>query len=206
MSSSSLEAALLRPLPYAQPHDLYAVRTYSPDGRFTIGYVASEEMEAVAALKQSVSRIALATRVDGAMDMDTTPRQIVAYAVSDSFSICSACRYRLGGPLPGTMATAAPQVAVLSQGLWRGAFGAGPDMVGRLITLQGRPIRVVGIARSGFDVPIGTDLWTNMSVQSSIGHTYEGYLRARSGTLLPLSAGGFVEAVGGIRGLAEKEH
>jgi predicted permease len=185
-----VNAALLRPLPYAHPNDLYAVRTYFPDGRFTIGYVASEEMDAVAALKQSVSRIAMAARVDGAIDTDTVPRQIVAYSVSDSFFDLFGVPVQAGRAIAGHDGDrGAPQVAVLSDSLWRSAFGARPDMVGRLITVQGRPIRVVGVAPAGFDVPAGTDLWTNLSIQLSIGHTFEGYLRARPGTpLLALQA------------------
>jgi putative ABC transport system permease protein len=181
-----VNAALLRPLPYARPNDLYAIRTYFPDGRFTIGMVATEEMAAVAALTQSVARVALAVRVDGAIDTTTTPRQIVAYAVSDSFFEMFGVPVQAGRAIGGSDADrGAPRVAVLSQSLWRGAFGARPDIVGSLMTLSGRPVRVVGIAPAGFDVPAGTDLWTNLFAQPSIGHLYEGYLRARPGFSLP---------------------
>ena len=40
---------------------------------------------------------------------------------------------------------------------------------------------VVGIAPAGFDVPTGTDLWTNTWFPFTVGHTYEGYVRARPG-------------------------
>ena len=80
----------------------------------------------------------------------------------------------------------APQIAVLSQAIWRSAFGGRPDVVGRLVTLADHPVRVVGIARAGFDVPTGTDVWTNLQDGLWIGHPYEGWVRARPGTSLPL--------------------
>ena len=45
---STVNAALLTPLPYPHARDIYTVRTYFPNGRFTIGLVASEEMESLA--------------------------------------------------------------------------------------------------------------------------------------------------------------
>src|SRR6185437_5604025 len=118
-------------------------------------------------------------------DTDAAPRQVVAYAVSDHFFDLFGLGVQAGRPIGGRDGDrGAPVVAVLSQSLWYNAFGARPDIVGQLITLSGRPVRVVGIARPGFDVPAGTDLWTNLYVFPSIGHGYEGYLRATPGTSL----------------------
>ena len=41
---STVNAALLKPLPYPGAEDIYTVRTFFPTGRFTSGLVASEEL------------------------------------------------------------------------------------------------------------------------------------------------------------------
>jgi hypothetical protein len=47
---------------------------------------------------------------------------------------------------PGEDAESAPRVVILSDGLWRGRFGADPHMVGKHITLDGYATEVVGVA------------------------------------------------------------
>jgi hypothetical protein len=42
-----VQATLLRPLPYTRADEIYTVRTTMTDGRFTIGLVASAEMNAL---------------------------------------------------------------------------------------------------------------------------------------------------------------
>ncbi|HEY8470276.1 MAG TPA: ABC transporter permease [Longimicrobiales bacterium] len=50
--------------------------------------------------------------------------------------------------------------AVLSDRLWRERFGADPGIVGRMITLEGWPVQVVGVMPRGFAFPDArTDLW-----------------------------------------------
>src|SRR5690606_29414948 len=50
--------------------------------------------------------------------------------------------------------------AVLSDRLWRERFGADPGVVGRMITLEGWPVQVVGVMPPGFAFPDArTDLW-----------------------------------------------
>ncbi len=44
----------------------------------------------------------------------------------------------------------AEPVALLSHGLWRARFGADPGVVGRTVTLNGRPVAVAGVAPAGF--------------------------------------------------------
>ena len=183
---TTVNTALLRPLPYARPGDLYSLRTYFSDGRFTMGMVANEELAAVDGLHDIVAGTAYANRVDGAIDTDAQPRQVVIYGVSPHFFDLFGVPVAAGRPIGASDdARGAPPVAVLSQAIWRSAFGGRTDVVGRLITLADHPARVVGIARTGFDVPAGTDVWTNMDASLWIGHPYEGWVRARPGTPLP---------------------
>jgi len=182
---TTVNAALLRPLPYAHPAELYAARTYFPDGRFTMGLVGTEELAAVAEQSDVVSGVACTIRLDGTLGTDSEPRQIVAYAVSDHFFDLFGVPVEAGRAINAADdARGAPAVVVLSHALWRNAFGGRPDIVGQAITMSGRPARVVGIAPAGFDVPTGTDLWTNTWFPFNIGHTSEGYVRTRPGVPL----------------------
>jgi putative ABC transport system permease protein len=184
---TTVNTALLRPLPYARPGDLYSLRTYFADGRFTMGMVASEELAAVDPLQDVVSGTAYAARVDGAINTDAEPRQVVIYGVSQDFFNLFGVPIAAGRPIGASDAVrGAPQVAVLSQAIWHDAFGGRPDVVGSLITLNDRPVRVVGIAPVGFDVPTRTDVWTNLYARLTIGHNFEAWVRARPGTSLPL--------------------
>lgn len=178
---TTVDAVLLRPLPYPHSEDLYTVRTFFPSGRFTIGLVASEEMAAVAVLKDAVAGVAYAAPVDGTLLLDDTPREVVTYAVSDGFFDLFGMPMAAGRPVRAADAVrGGPVAAVVSHRLWSSAFGSRPDLVGEAITVNGRPIRVVGIAPRGFDVPAGTDLWLNPSPDPpSIGHAFEGFLRVR---------------------------
>ena len=58
-------------------------------------------------------------------------------------------------------------VAVLSQGLWRRAFGADPAVIGRTISLANAPVTIVGVMPPAFGYPdwgpTGTDLWLPLS-------------------------------------------
>jgi putative ABC transport system permease protein len=51
------------------------------------------------------------------------------------------------------------QVVVLTHRLWRGRFGANPDIIGTKLTLEGLPFTVVGVLPAGFEYPQGTDLY-----------------------------------------------
>ncbi len=53
-----------------------------------------------------------------------------------------------------------PQVAILSDGLWRSAFGADPGVVGRAILLKGAAYTVVGVLPAGATTPANADIYT----------------------------------------------
>src|SRR5690606_12805803 len=45
----------------------------------------------------------------------------------------------------------APDVAMLGHAYWRQQFGGGPDVLGRTVTVDGRPRTVVGVVAGGAD-------------------------------------------------------
>jgi hypothetical protein len=51
-------------------------------------------------------------------------------------------------------------VAVIGYGLWQQFFGGDPRALGSIISLNGTPLTVIGIARPGLDYPAKTAVWT----------------------------------------------
>jgi putative ABC transport system permease protein len=64
-----------------------------------------------------------------------------------------------------------PAAVVLSDGFWRRAFGADPDIVNRAVRLNGQPMTVVGVMPPGFRPPafLGTDVWAPLQLDMSNG-------------------------------------
>jgi predicted permease len=61
-------------------------------------------------------------------------------------------------------------VAVISDRLWRGQFGAAPSIVGEAIVLNGHTFTVIGVASSGFAGPLlgeGADVWVPISMATA---------------------------------------
>jgi hypothetical protein len=50
-------------------------------------------------------------------------------------------------------------VAVVSHRCWMERFGSQPELIGRVITLDGRRRTVVGVLPPGFDFPKGACVW-----------------------------------------------
>ena len=179
---STVNAVLLKPLPYPRPQDIYTVRTFFPSGRFTIGLVASEEMSALARITDAIAVTAATRRGDGAIVADGGARQVVSYAVSERFFELFGAPLALGRGIAREDAVqGAPPVVVLSHALWTAAYGGRPEVVGTSIDFGDRPARVIGVARADFNVPPSTAVWYNAWMPVSIGHTYEGYVRLKPG-------------------------
>lgn len=51
------------------------------------------------------------------------------------------------------------RVVVIGAALWRGAFNAAPDVLGRALRLNGEPFTIIGVLPDGFAQPQGTEAW-----------------------------------------------
>jgi len=47
----------------------------------------------------------------------------------------------------------APQVALVSYELWRSRFGGDPSVVGKTVSIEGTPVRVIGVLNRDFELP-----------------------------------------------------
>lgn len=84
-------------------------------------------------------------------------------------------------------------VAVLSRGLWVARFGADPDIVGRVVSIDGVPTQVIGIMPPSFSFPdpqVG--LWMpaqSTRADASFLFTIAGVARLRDGTTMAETRG-----------------
>jgi putative ABC transport system permease protein len=179
---TTVNTALLRPLPYPHGEDIYTVRTYFPSGRFTIGLVSPEELDSLGRL-DGVIGMAGARRSDTSIVTDVSARQVTAFGVSGTFFDLFGVPMAMGRAIKSDdAAREAPRVVVLSHALWTSVYGARPEVVGSTINLGDRSAQVVGVARADFDMPAGADVWFNMWVPPhTIGHFYVGYARLKPG-------------------------
>ncbi|MGD8328228.1 MAG: ABC transporter permease, partial [Acidobacteriota bacterium] len=77
------------------------------------------------------------------------------------------------------------RVVVLSDGLWRGRFGADPDLVGSAILLDNDPYTVIGIMPPDFNFPDDDQLWVPIAIDvadtARSAHNLAGIGRLRDG-------------------------
>jgi hypothetical protein len=93
-----------------------------------------------------------------------TPERVQAYRVTGpTFALLGVPALVGRGLAESDTAAGAPDVAVLSYGLWQRHFAGRPSVVGREVLLDGRSHTVVGIMPRRFEFPVFNfkgDLWS----------------------------------------------
>ncbi len=69
-------------------------------------------------------------------------------------------------------ADGAEPVAVLGHGLWKAAFAGDPGVVDRVVRINRKPTRIVGVMPDGFSFPVSADLWLPLSARDLDPATY----------------------------------
>jgi len=162
---SVVDAVVLKPLPFRDPDGLVRIWELTRDGdRFSFSdanYLdlrsASRVMESVAAYRDLGTSMVL---TDGG-----EPHRIIAVPMAASAADVLGVRPALGRTFTADedRPRSADRRVVLGDGLWRGRFGADPQIVGRTVTLDGAPFVVIGVMPPGFDFPGGADAWVPLA-------------------------------------------
>src|SRR5262245_2736471 len=162
---STVNATLLRPLPFANPDDLFAMYTPATDGRFTTGRASGVEVARLNVPNVSVVRAIGTGRFDTTIVRpDGGGVQAVAFGVTEGFFDVFNTSFVLGRAFDAKEhAPGIPGAAILSYRVWRDLFGSDPAIVGKLLrTTNGAPgggTPIVGVAARDFDMPRGADFW-----------------------------------------------
>ncbi len=181
---STVDAALLKPLPYPVPGDLYSVRTTLVDGRVTTGLVSAVELLRLNDPSLSIVRAAgLQSNDVTFLRNDGAPLKTKAYAVTQGFFDLFGLPMTLGGTSDQVPPRNAPPSVVISDRIWRDVYGSDPQVVGRPIHFAEINTIVAGVAPRGFDTPHGADFWFTVPVDpQSVAHSFEVFMRVKPGT------------------------
>ena len=176
-----LDRVVLRPLPYPDANRLVKIRS-SVSGKTVTGTwgvsVAGyyeyrrhnhtfEEIGAFASWLPTITDEGSAERVRGAFVTGTLVRVL-------------GLRAAIGRPIttaddhPGD-----PSVVVLGNELWTRRYGADPSIVGKSISVEGSRVTVIGVMRSGMELPDErVDLWLPLTIDSLAPPVNDHSLRA----------------------------
>ena len=147
---SIVDAVLWRPLPYTAPSEVMLVAEQRPrEGRLN-GPVSPADFLDWRTMNRSFSAIAAATDFSLNLTGDVEPQRLRALAVTSGFfdalgvAPLQGRAFRNEEEQPGHH-----HVAILSDGLWRSAFGA-RNVIGTTVLLNAEPYEVVGVLPRGF--------------------------------------------------------
>jgi putative ABC transport system permease protein len=153
---SVINAALLRPLPYHEPDRLVMVwSTFLKQGLAQIPMSAADftDIRDQNHVFEQLAALYL-DRSDFNFTGHGEPERIHAIAISAELFSMLGVRPATGRNFLTEEGRAGREsVAIVSDGFWRRRFGADPGLLGKSVTLDGQPYRVVGIMPQGFSFP-----------------------------------------------------
>jgi putative ABC transport system permease protein len=186
---TTLNAVLLKPLPYPNPDDLYSIRTTLTDGRVTTGLVAGSEIFRLNDPNLSIERAAALQNIDlTLLHADGTPQSVKVNLVTVGFFEVFGLPMTRGGfspdqfevipppppqpqPAPGAQPgqqgppQGPPQppppapAIVISHRVWQNLFNSSEQIVGTPIRFAEFEGQIVGVAHRDFDTPHAGDFW-----------------------------------------------
>lgn len=166
-----VDALLLRPLPYAEPEELYGLTVWTADGSFGRPYMERSVAQEWAAQSDYTEGILLHARRNVLHTGDGEPRTLAAVPVSATFHEMLGVAPVIGrGLVAADAQPGAPPVVVVSYDLWRGPLQAADDVAGRLIRLDGSQYTIVGVMPEGFKFPeySTTEVWAPIGTDGTV--------------------------------------
>lgn len=166
-----IDAVLLRPLPYADAHQLITIQETSRGGApGNTGYLTFTDLKERARTVQHMSAAtqSIGTLTGGGRDAERVP---IMRASASYFEMIGA------RPAMGRMFTDAEdkpgparRVTILSDALWRRRFDADPAILNRVVDISGTPFTVVGVMPAGFNDIVSNRLYQQAEMWTPLGY------------------------------------
>ncbi|MEO5800932.1 MAG: ABC transporter permease, partial [Gemmatimonadales bacterium] len=164
---STVNAVMLRPLPFTHPDELVAVWEENPDRGWHEQDAAPANFldwrSQVTSFKDAAAWLSFSQQVT--LAGDDGPQLAGSVTVTGSFFNVLGVTPELGrGFVESESWEAGTGIVVISHRLWRDRFKSDRAIIGKSVTIDRRPVQVVGVMPDGFDYPFkGTDIWTPMA-------------------------------------------
>lgn len=158
---SVVDAALLRPAPYAEPERLAILRGVSRSGTL-FSHVPEDFAEQWLTQRQLFGQVEVHHARAATMSGGADPRHVLLAMTTPGLLRLLGARPVLGRLFtPDDSAPGAPPVALLSHELWRRDFGGRRDVIGTSVSMDGVSHIVIGVLHERFADPVErTSLWT----------------------------------------------
>ena len=191
---SVVNGVLLSPLPFSEPDRLVTLHENKPN--FEGGSISYSNFRDWQKGNRTLSSMAIARNYGFSMTGNAEPEQLRGEFVSSDFFPTLGVNPLMGrGFTAGEDEVGAAPAAMISAGLWRRKFSSAPDILGKVITLDGKSYPIVGVMPANFHlsipgfrdgdvyVPIGQ--WSNpLLLQRGAGLGIHGLGRLKPGVTL----------------------
>jgi len=164
---SVVNAVLLRPLPYREPDRLVTVNHFYPSFNGLEAPVSAPGFADYRSRVRAFGSVAVQAGWSPNLTGRGDPERLTGARVSGQYFSTLGVPAALGRTLrPDEDQPGRQQVVVLSDALWRRAFGADPRAVGQTLTLNGRSHEIVGVMPPGFRDFFGrtVELWRPLAL------------------------------------------
>ncbi|HEX6904594.1 MAG TPA: ABC transporter permease [Thermoanaerobaculia bacterium] len=161
---SVVYGAVIRPLPWKEPERLVRLFFLSPEGERHGAFSPANFLDLRAQSKTLSGVTAITNATLNLSGGGAEPERLPGARVSANYFEVMGMRPMAGRTFaPDEDQPGAQRVAVISEELWRRRFGGDPEMIGRILTLNGEPHTVVGILARGTQLPSGADAWVPLA-------------------------------------------
>ncbi len=148
---SVVDSLLLRPLPYPQPDRLAAVWLHSPAIGILRDWPSPGQYIDIQNENHSFEQMALAQSRTFVLTGRDQPERIFGARTQSTLLHMLGAKPLLGRLLlPDEDKPGSPNVAILTERVWKRLFNADPGIIGKAIVLNSNPFIVVGILQSSF--------------------------------------------------------
>lgn len=188
---SVVNAVLLRPLPFKEPHSLVRIWGKIEKDGIPKNWISQPELLDINEQSQAFEAVAAYQTGGANLTGSGDPVRVNSALVNANLFPTLGIEARTGRTFfdeedqPGR-----DRVVIISDSLWRSRFGADPSIVGTTIGLSGNNYTVIGIMPAGFHFPNQEDLWIPLAIDKNNpsnrgNHGLEVVARLKPGLSLP---------------------
>ena len=156
---SFVNAVILNPLPFPDSDRLVVMSQTNPEGNeISVSLLNFQDWQARARSFEEFGGVCFTTfNLTGV----GTPQHLPGQAVTLNYFSVLGVQPQLGRIFsPEEDKFGAPRTALISDSLWRTAFGADPNILGRTIKLDSDTVTVIGVMPPRFELFSKPDIWT----------------------------------------------